>query len=97
MTGFVRAAVLSLAVGVLMVLAVAMPTRTDANHAWRHADGIGYDGVGPEFGWVNVHVISGKTTSYSEALSAIDNWCDYREGDIWWLRWSNVMRKHRPK
>lgn len=60
--------------------------QAEANHAWAHSDGVGYDGIGPSAGWINVHVVSSATDRYSQAISAIDNWRARRVKDVWWLR-----------
>lgn len=85
----------------LLVAAVLVPAvlaatvgwneeRAKANHAWPHADGIGYAGVGPVYGWVDVYVTSANTAQYQDALDAIESWRALREGELWWLRWTTT-------
>lgn len=57
--------------------------RAAANHAFLHSDGIGFDGIGPDFGWTNVFVTS---SAYSESIGAIDAWRRWSHGSIFWLR-----------
>ena len=78
-------------VGAILFSVYERQSTTEANHAWLHGQGIGYDGVGPgDFGWVNVHIIPQSTGSYAAALTAVDNWRSLHVGAIWWLRHTDV-------
>jgi hypothetical protein len=76
----------------VVVGALHQPARpVEANHAWTHAQGIGYDGIGPGFGWVDVYAASDTTALYAQAVVAIDKWRAFHtasDGSLWWLRHS---------
>lgn len=66
-------------------LLFVLPLRSEANHAWAHNEGVGFDGIGPDFGWVNVYR-NPQSTSLSVAGAAIDNWRSLNVGSVFWFR-----------
>lgn len=93
------------AVGALLLIGVAFATITfalhfrtqpvEANHAFLHSHGVGFDGIDAAGGWVNVYVDSNpdrntntSTTLQPEAVVAVDKWRTFHDNNIWWLRYS---------
>jgi len=58
----------------------------EANHAWLFADGVGFEGLSPTFGWLDVYVHS--TALGSESIAAIDAWRELRNQNLWLLRYT---------
>lgn len=71
---------------VLLASGGSRPSTAFANNAYLHSDGIGFDGIGPSYGWANVYVTTSSTSSYADAVEAIDGWRARRIGNIWWTR-----------
>ncbi len=58
----------------------------EANHAWTHGQGSGFDGIGNGLGWVELYVNGANTTKYTEAIDALDGWRNLHYESLWWFQ-----------
>ncbi len=81
-------AVLAAAFAIAAILLVQDegPTSTEANHGWKHDQGIGYDGLGPNTGSVALNIDPSHTSLFNESLVAMDNWRALAYDNLSWLR-----------